>query len=76
VKKVYYLGVQIRSDGTFIEVFNGPGNIAAEAVKGRSKPKTNLPSVSVSALKKLQLRVNSADCIPRRGPPDRASGHS
>jgi hypothetical protein len=62
----YYLGVQIRPDGTFVEVFNGPGTIAGESVKGRAKPKTNLHCISVSALKKLQQRVSPADRIPRR----------
>jgi len=61
-----YLGVQIRADGTFIEVFNGPGSIAEEAVRNRSKPKTNLHSVSVNALKKLQEKVRPEDRIPLR----------
>jgi len=60
----YYLGVQLRADGTFIEVFNGPGAIAWEAVKNRSKPKTNLHSISISALKKLNARVRPEDRIP------------
>jgi hypothetical protein len=62
----YYLGVQVKSDGTFVEVFNGPGAIAWEAVKNRSKPKTNLHSVSVTALKKLQVKVRPEDRIPLR----------
>jgi hypothetical protein len=62
----YYLGIQIDKDGTFVEVFNGPGAIAWESVKGRSKPNTNLHSVSVDALKKLQTRVRPVDRIPRR----------
>ena len=32
----YYLGVQVGPDGRFIEIFNGPGAIAWEAVKGRA----------------------------------------
>lgn len=62
----YYLGVQLRADGTFTEVFNGPGRIAKMAVNNRSKPKTNLHSVSISALKKLQARVSPEDRIPLR----------
>lgn len=62
----YYLGVQIGADGTFIEVFNGPGAIAWEAVKNRSKPKTNLHSISVGVLKKLQAGVRPEDRIPFR----------
>ena len=69
----YYLGVQIRADGSFIEVFNGPGNIVGGAVKARATPKNNLHCIPVSALKKLQSRVSSADRIPLRHNTDSAS---
>jgi hypothetical protein len=62
----YYLGVQIHSDGTFTEIFNGPGAIAWEAVKGRAAPKTNLYSVQIATLKKLKAGVAGADKIPLR----------
>lgn len=62
----YYLGIQVKSDGTFLEVFNGPGAIAWEAVKNRSKPKTNLHTISIVALKKLQGKVPPDDRIPLR----------
>ena len=63
----HYLGIQIHQDGSFTEVFNGPGEIALQAVKNRSKPKTNLHSISVSALRKLQGQVPATERIPRRG---------
>jgi hypothetical protein len=63
----YYLGIQIHPDGTFSEIFNGPGHIAHEAVRGHKTPKTNLHSVSLRALRLLQPRVDAADRIPRRG---------
>ena len=66
---LYYIGIQIHSDGSFIEVFNGPGAIAWEAVKNRSPTKTNLHSVSVSALRKLNPKVTPADRIPKRPTP-------
>jgi hypothetical protein len=62
----YYLGVQIHSDGTFSEIFNGPGEIAKQAIAGRVIPKTNLYSVGISALAKLQLAVPPTQQIPRR----------
>lgn len=62
----YYLGVLVGPDGTFEEIFNGPGPVAWEAVKGRSAPKTNLHSVSLAALKRLQLKVAAEDRIPLR----------
>ena len=62
----YYLGVKIAPDGTFIEVFNGPGAIAWEAVKNRKPPKTNLYSVPIATLKELQKLVAPTDRIPPR----------
>lgn len=62
----YYLGIQIHGDGSFSEIFNGPGDIAAQTVKGRQQPKTNLHGISVSALKKLNELVGEKDRIPRR----------
>ena len=47
----YYLGIQIHRVGAFSEVFNGPGDIATRAVKGRQLPKTNLHGISVTTLK-------------------------
>lgn len=41
----YYLGIKIYPDGTFMEIFNGPGSVAWEAVKNRKPTKTNLYSV-------------------------------
>lgn len=53
----YYLGIKIHPDGTFTEIFNGPGAIAAEALNNRKPTKTNLHSLSLSALKKLNEKV-------------------
>ena len=62
----YYLGIKIHRDGTFEELFNGPGSIAWEAVKNRKRPKTNLHSVSIKKLKKLNANVEASDRIPLR----------
>lgn len=62
----HYLGIQIHPDGSFTEVFNGPGEVARQALKHRSSPKTNLHTVSVSVLRKLQGQVQPTDRIPRR----------
>lgn len=63
---LYYIGIQVHNDGSFTEIFNGPGAIAWEAVKNRKATKTNLHSVSVSALKKLSAKVAAKDRIPKR----------
>jgi len=62
----YYLGIKINRNGSFVEVFNGPGTVAAKAVEGRKPPKTNLHSISVRALAELGRGVNAEEGIPRR----------
>ena len=62
----YYLGIKIHSDGSFEEVFNGPGSIAWEAVKNRKPTKTNLHSVSVNSLARWSAKVQARDRIPLR----------
>jgi hypothetical protein len=62
----YYLGIKIKLDGTFREIFNGPGRVAREAVKDRKPTKTNLHSVSISLLERLNEKVHEKDRILRR----------
>jgi hypothetical protein len=63
---LYYIGLKIHSNGTFTEIFNGPGAVAWESVKNRKPTKTNLHSVSLSALTKLNANVFVCDRIPKR----------
>ena len=62
----YYIGIRIHSDGSFEEVFNGPGSIAWEAVKDRKLTKTNLHSISINRLAGLNEKVRDRDRIPPR----------
>jgi hypothetical protein len=62
----YYIGVRIRPDGSLEKIFNGPGDVAAQAVAVRSHPKTNLHSISLSALRSLDATVLDEQRIPRR----------
>ena len=62
----YYIGIRIHRDGTFTEIFNGPGALAWEAVKNRKATKTNLHSVSIAVLNKLNAKVQATDRIPKR----------
>ena len=61
-----YLGIQIGSDGTFKEIFNGPGQIARLAVANRKPPKNNLHGIRLATLQALQPQVVLAERIPRR----------
>ena len=62
----YYLGIRIHPDGTFEEIFNGPGKTACEAIKNRKLSKTNLHSISIGALAKLSAGVPETERIRRR----------
>ncbi|MGN2250296.1 DUF6998 domain-containing protein [Frateuria sp. GZRe14] len=62
----HYIAVKIRPDGSFDEVFNGPGAVAQRAIAKRKVSKTNLHSISLSALRSLQKTVRQQDQIPRR----------
>lgn len=62
----YYLGIRIHGDGTFTEVFNGPGRIAEEAIRNRQPTKTNLHSIPIITLATLNKKVQPRDRIPRR----------
>lgn len=62
----YYIGIKIHSNGTYDEIFNGPGSVAWEAVKNRKPTKTNLHSITLSALKKLNENVSEQDRIPMK----------
>ena len=62
----YYLGIQVHPDGSFSEVFNGPGAIAWEAVKNRKLPKTNLHSVQIGTLAALSTKVATKERIRLR----------
>ena len=66
----YYLGIKIHPDGAFTEVFNGPGSIAWEAIKGRQRTKTNLHTIAIAALAALNERVPPEDRIQRRAKQD------
>lgn len=62
----YYLGIHIAPDGSFSEVFNGPGATAAKSVATRQRPKNNLHSVSLKTLTALNKSVPQSRRIPRR----------
>ncbi|MEZ9718601.1 hypothetical protein AB4234_16140 [Vibrio cyclitrophicus] len=66
----YYIGIKILPDGSYYEVFNGPGSVAGEAVKNRKPTKNNLHSITLSALEKLSGSVPTQDRIPKKQSPN------
>lgn len=62
----FYLGIKIKEDGTFIEIFNGPGDLVHGAIAKRSQPKNNLHSISLVKLAKISKMVEPERRIQRR----------
>lgn len=62
----YYLAVKIHPDGRLEEIFNGPGSIVRALIKGRKATKTNLHSISIGALGKVQGDVAATEKISLR----------
>ena len=62
----YYLGLLLTPDGSFKEIFNGPGAVAAQAIAARQLPKTNLHSVGLQALRTLDATAREDQRVPRR----------
>jgi hypothetical protein len=62
----YYLGIKVHPDGSFSEIFNGPGLAACEAIKNRAPTKTNLHSIPISKLEKMNRNINISDRVPKR----------
>jgi len=46
----YYLGLKINPDGSFQEIYNGPGKLIAELVTNRKSTQNSLHSISISRL--------------------------
>ena len=65
----YYLGIKVHPDGTFTEIFNGPGALAWEAVKSWTPTKNNLHTISIETLSRRNEMVPPAEKIPRRDNP-------
>jgi hypothetical protein len=56
-----YLGLKIYEDGSFEEIYNGPGQLIWKNVKSLKRPTNNLYNVSIKKLQDLnkQVRENS-----------------
>jgi len=62
----FYIGIKIFYDGTFEEIYNGPGKYIWELIKDRRQTKNSLYSISVNALRNINTTVNKIDRISRR----------
>ncbi|HUX22487.1 MAG TPA: hypothetical protein VMW69_14710 [Spirochaetia bacterium] len=62
----YYLGLEFFADGTYEEIFNGPGRVILDFYQHRKGIGTVLLSFPISVLKKLSDSVPDSERIPRR----------
>jgi hypothetical protein len=57
--------IKILRDGTFEEIYNGPGALVWEYFKGKRLPSNGQFQVSLSKLRQLNQTVAQADRVPR-----------
>lgn len=63
----YYLGIKIWPNGDYEEIFNGPGKVIRSEISQRDKTKTNLHSIGLPTLKKLNNEaVRKNQRIPKK----------
>lgn len=62
----YYIGLKLNEDGTFEEIFNGPGSIIANRFASRKDIGVKLLSFPNKELRALSKTVDPADRVARR----------
>ena len=67
----YYLGLKLYPDGTFDEVFNGPGTLILKQFSYRRGIEQQLLSFPITALRALSVEGDAAERVPRRKGPAR-----
>lgn len=62
----YYLGIRMNRDGTFEEIYNGPGHLIKDQLARRTATKTGLYGGLMPMLKRINLLVPDSERIPKR----------
>lgn len=62
----YYLGIQIKEDGSFTEIYNGPSNYIVNKYGHRKNFGKTINSFSISILKDISDSIPSNERIPGR----------
>ncbi|ALM52259.1 DUF6998 domain-containing protein [Halomonas huangheensis] len=57
--------IKILRDGTFEEIYNGPGALVWEQIEGKRLPSNGQFQVSLNKLRRLNQTVAQADRVPR-----------
>ncbi|OPL18827.1 MAG: hypothetical protein AVO35_12810 [Candidatus Aegiribacteria sp. MLS_C] len=58
--------IKIEQDGTFEEIFNGPGNLVWKQFEGKKRPGNGQYQISLSRLRRLNESVIELDRLPRK----------
>jgi hypothetical protein len=62
----YYIGIKLSNDGSFEEIYNGPGKIIWDLLKSHKKPKTGVHSIRITALQRENKNIDIKNKIERR----------
>ena len=63
----FYLGIKLSNDGTFEEIYNGPGKVISDHYSHRKGVGEKQLSFPTKRLKALSLKVSASDRIPKKG---------
>lgn len=61
----FYIGIKIKNNGSFEEIYNGPGNKIWEKLKDRKPTKNSLHAISINTLREINNCISSKDRIKR-----------
>ena len=59
--------IQLHADGTYSEIYNGPGDLVWKLFEGRKRPSNGQFQVSVSKLRELNALVDTENRIGKKG---------
>lgn len=62
----FYIGIKIKKDGTFDEIYNGSGELIYQIIEDRAKPSNNLHNIPINKLIKLNSQVEPSEKIRKR----------
>ncbi|WP_205254669.1 MULTISPECIES: hypothetical protein [unclassified Halomonas] len=68
--------IKILRDGTFEEIYNGPGDLVWSHFIGKSLPSNGQFQISVNTLRKLNETVEEVSRVPRKTPSEFGSKES
>ena len=57
--------IKILPDGTFEEIFNGPGSVVWQEFKGKKLPSNGQYQISLTKLRKLRVSVSQTDRVQK-----------